>query len=120
MTKILLIEDDPTTITVLTTILEREETFELTVENSGDKALEAVRRVEPDVILLDLMMPGLSGWQVCRAIRAFSQTPILILSAVIDPERVMQALDAGANDYLVKPPPIGVLISRLKDLAQGS
>ena len=63
-------------------------------------------------------MPGMDGWQVCRAIREFSQTPILIMSAVINPERVAKALDAGADDYLVKPSPTGVLASRLMRLAR--
>jgi len=64
------------------------------------------------------MMPGMDGWQVCTEIRKFSTVPILIMSAVIDSTLVMRALDIGADDYLVKPIPVGVLVARLKRLVR--
>ncbi len=116
-TKLLIIDDDFLLSKTLKTILEPE-AFEVFVANSGPAGIQAVRQWKPDVILLDLMMPELDGWQVCRAIREFSQTPILVLSAVINPTMVTRALDEGADDYLVKPAPTGVLVSRLNRLAR--
>lgn len=116
-TKLLVIDDDLILSDTLKTILEPQG-FDVQVANSGVEGIQAVRDWNPDVILLDLMMPEMDGWQVCRSIREFSQTPVLVLSAVINPEMVARALDEGANDYMVKPAPTGVLASRLKRLAR--
>ena len=62
------------------------------------------------------MMPDLDGWQVCKAIRAFSNAPILILSAINDPRLVASILDAGADDFLVKPVPSGVLVAHIRKM----
>lgn len=115
--RLLIIEDDVILANTLKTILEPEG-FEILLAESGEDGIEQARQWNPEVILLDLMMPGMDGWQVCRAIRQFSTTPILVQSAVINPEMVAQALDEGANDYLVKPTPTGVLAARLKRLAR--
>ena len=115
--KLLIIEDDRELAGTLKTTLETEN-FEVFVVNSGRKGVEATHQFGPDVILLELMMPEMDGWQVCRKIRTFSQTPILVFSPVINPELVDQALDDGADDYLVKPAPYAVLASRLKRLAR--
>lgn len=117
--KLLVIDDDPNLTSTLEIAIPAEE-FELTTVNSGLEGIEIARHWQPDVILLDLMMPGMDGWQVCGMIRSFSRTPILILSAVVDPRQVMRALDEGADDYIVKPAPLGVLISRLKRLVKQS
>ncbi len=77
-----------------------------------------IREISPDVIILDLMMPGMDGWQVCAQVRAFSDVPILILSALDSPGMVASALDAGADDYLVKPVPVGVLLAHLNTLTR--
>lgn len=116
MIKVLIVDDDVSTAKMVGLMLQQEglETF---VVNSGREGIEAVHQLNPDVIILDLMMPGIDGWQVCRTIRTFSQVPILIFSSVIDSERVSRALAEGANDYLVKPVPSGVMVSRLKKLA---
>jgi DNA-binding response OmpR family regulator len=115
--KLLIIDDDPAFTEILERFLERRY-FEVEVTNSGSAGIEAARQWSPDVISLDLMMPGVDGWQVCTAIRKFSQAPILIYSAVINPDMVERALDVGANDYLVKPTPPGVVASRLQRLAR--
>ena len=65
-------------------------------------------------------MPEAVGWQVCRDIRTFSKIPILVLSAVNNPEAVARALDEGADDYLIKPVPSGVLIAHIKNLIRRS
>jgi DNA-binding response OmpR family regulator len=64
------------------------------------------------------MMPGMDGWQVCSEVRSFSDVPILILSALDSPGMVASALDAGADDYLVKPVPSGVLLAHLNNLVR--
>jgi DNA-binding response OmpR family regulator len=115
--KVLIIDDDILYTSVLETILPHD-TFEVIVKNSSQEGLEAVRQVNPDVVVLDLMMPGLSGWQVCQTIRTFSQVPILIVSAVADSAKILEVLDAGADDYLLKPTTPGVLTSRLRTLAR--
>jgi DNA-binding response OmpR family regulator len=117
LTKVLVIDDDIIVTNTIRDALHRN-TFEVFIANSGTEGIELARQVEPEAIVLDLMMPGMNGWEVCRAIRAFSQVPILVLSAVVDPEMVTQALDEGANDYMVKPVAFTVLASRLKRLTQ--
>ena len=72
----------------------------------------------PDVIILDLMMPEMDGYQVCNAIRPFSSVPILILSAFDMPGMVSKALDAGADDYLIKPVASSILIAHLNNLVR--
>ncbi len=116
-TKVLVIDDDLVITDMLTDLLKAEG-FEVHVRNSGREGINAVRDIQPDVILLDLMMPGMNGWQVCREIRSFSPIPILILSAVVDSQDVIRALDEGADDYMVKPVTRGVLAARLKRLAR--
>ncbi|MBN1995880.1 MAG: response regulator [Anaerolineae bacterium] len=117
LTKVLIIDDDAVLTSILKDTLTRE-TFEVFVANSGSEGIRAIEQLMPDVVVLDLMMPGLSGWEVCRRIRAFSQVPILVLSAVVDPAMVMQALDEGADDYILKPVTTNVLASRLRRLTK--
>jgi DNA-binding response OmpR family regulator len=117
LTRVLVIDDDILLTKTFKDALNPN-TFEVFVANSGSEGIELVHQLEPEVIVLDLMMPGMNGWEVCRAIRTFSQVPILVLSAVVDPEMVMQALDEGADDYMIKPVAFSVLASRLKRLTQ--
>jgi DNA-binding response OmpR family regulator len=115
--KLLIIDDDPNITRTFANIIPPQG-FEVMVSNSGIEGIELVRQWQPDVIMLDLMMPGMDGWQVCQQIRTFSQIPILILSAVVDTRDVIYALDQGADDYMVKPPPLAVLSARLKQLIE--
>jgi len=117
-TKLLIIDDNPG-ITEMLEIVLPPEGFDVTAVNSGQKGIEATQQVDPDVVVLDLMMPGVDGWQVCREIRNFSQVPILILSAVVDSEEVNRAIAEGANDYLVKPARLDELVSHIKQLVEG-
>ncbi len=117
--KVLAIDDDAATTELLSLLLSTHG-FEVLMANSGRAGVEMVRRESPDVVILDLMMPEMDGWEVCKAIRAFSQVPILILSALDSPGKVASALDAGADDYLVKPVPSGVLVARLLNLVRRS
>ena len=116
-TKVLVVDDDLDLTKMLDTTLTVHG-FEVSTANTGPNAIEVAQHWEPDVIVLDLWMPDVDGWQVCREIRRFSQVPILTLSAVVDSQGVMRALEKGANDYLVKPVPTGVLVSKLRNIVR--
>lgn len=115
MSKVLVIDDDPATTELLKLILTPHG-FEVFPAHSGEEGIRLTRERTPDVIILDLMMPGMDGWEVCRRLRDFCQTPILVLSALDTPGHVAAALDAGADDYLVKPASSGLLVARLNVL----
>ena len=112
-TKILVIDDD-LAITELMSMLLKTHGFEVITTNSGADGIRLVKEKNPDVVLLDLMMPDMDGWQVSKAIRAFDDVPILILSAINDPSMVASVLDAGADDFLVKPVPSSVLVAHIR------
>ena len=116
-TKILVIDDDQA-ITELLGMLLKTHGFEIITANSGFEGIEAVKDENPHVVLLDLMMPDKDGWEVCRAVRLFSNVPILILSAINDPDMIASILDAGADDFLVKPVPSGTLVAHIKKLVR--
>ena len=115
--KAIAIDDDPA-MTDLLSLLLKSHGLEIYTANNGEDGLQLVHAIDPDIVLLDLMMPGKDGWQVCREIRSFSNVPIIILSALDNPGMVASALDAGADDYLIKPVPSGVLIAHLNNLTR--
>lgn len=117
--KILLIDDDPAMTEMLKLILQAA-VIEVYTANTGKDGIRLTKEVSPNVVILDLMMPEMDGWQVCDNIRSFSKVPILILSALDNPGLVARALDAGADDYLIKPVPSGVLIAHLQKLMRRS
>ena len=114
-TKILVIDDD-TAVTDLLSVLLRSQGFDVTATNSSSDGLGYIRENEPDLIVLDFMMPEIDGWEVCRSVRTFSQVPIIVLSALNDPSMVASVLDAGADDYLTKPTPSRVLVAHINRL----
>jgi DNA-binding response OmpR family regulator len=111
----LLIDDDPDLAAVMRSLL-RGQDVEVHSVLTGAEGVEACRTMSPDVVVLDLLMPGMDGWEVCERIREFSNVPILILSALGAPGSVARALDAGADDYLIKPVHASLLASRLRTL----
>ena len=113
--KILVIDDDEGMTEILALLLNPAWSDVLTA-NSGKDGIELAQKMSPDVIILDLMMPGMNGWQVTKEIRAFSEVPILILSAIDSPGLVADALDAGADDYVTKPVSSGTLIARINKI----
>ena len=115
--KILVIDDDPAMTDLLKLLLEPASSAVLTA-NSGPEGIQLAKTEHPDVIILDLMMPDMSGWQVSKIIREFSKVPILILSALDSPGLVAAALDAGADDYLIKPVPSNVLVAHINNLVK--
>lgn len=117
--KILVIDDD-TAMTDLMVLMLQSTSATIIAANSGERGIDLIRQENPDVVLLDLMMPGMDGWQVCNAVRKFSRVPILVLSALDNPGMVAAALDAGADDYLVKPVPTSILTAHINRLTRRS
>lgn len=113
--KILVVDDDRAMTDLLKVLLEPT-SAEILTANSGKDGLALVYRENPDLVILDLMMPQMNGWEVCRAIREFGDIPVLVLSAMDNPGTVAAALDAGADDYLIKPVPNHVLIAHIRSL----
>jgi DNA-binding response OmpR family regulator len=114
---VMLIDDDPDVAVTLRTLL-RGQDFDIEPVFSGKEGIEKCREDRPDVVILDLLMPELDGWQVCEQIRSFANVPILILSALGSPGSVARALDVGADDYLIKPVHASLLASRLRTLVR--
>ena len=117
--EVLLIDDDPDLSIMLRTLL-RGQDFQIQAVFSGEEGIQACRENQPDVVILDILMPEMDGWEVCEHIRDFSEVPILILSALGSPGSVARALDAGADDYLIKPIHASLLASRLRTLVRRS
>ncbi len=113
--KVLIIDDDPS-MTELLCLLLKAATTDVFTANSGLEGIQLIREKAPDVVILDLMMPEMDGYQVCQQIRAFSIVPILVLSALDMPGMVSKALDAGADDYLIKPVTSSILVAHLNNL----
>jgi DNA-binding response OmpR family regulator len=116
MTTRILVIDDDNAVTDLLSVLLRSQGFDVMATNNSAEGLQSARSTEPDLIILDLMMPEMDGWEVCRAVRAFSQVPIIVLSALNDPSMVASVLDAGADDYLTKPTPSRILVAHINRL----
>jgi two-component system KDP operon response regulator KdpE len=115
--KILVIDDDPAMTELLSLVLAPTKA-QIFTSNSGEEGLKLVKEQDPDIVLLDLMMPKMDGWQVTENIRKVSTAPILILSVMDNPGLVARALDKGADDYLVKPVPTGILIAHINNLTR--
>jgi len=111
--RVLVVDDDPSLAEMLTIVL-RGEGFEPHVVSSGDKAMAAFRQHRPDVVLLDLMLPGMDGIDVCRALRAESGVPIVMLTAKTDTIDVVVGLESGADDYVMKPFKPKELVARIR------
>ena len=101
-TRILTVEDDERIRTALRLALE-DEGWEVDEVASGEEALDAFDRVPADVVLVDIMLPGIDGFDICRAIRKSSDVPIVMITARSDTHDVVAGLEAGADDYLTKP-----------------
>jgi len=116
MPKILIVDDD-ITITELMKALVKMEGHEPTTVNDSLQAMEIAKSLNPDLITLDLMMPGLTGFELCKLLHddpKFTNTPIVIVSAKDDPESKEQAIQAGAIDYLTKPFGLDEFINKIK------
>ncbi len=112
-TRVLVVDDDIALAEMLGIVL-RGEGFEPSFVSDGDSALAAFHRERPDVVLLDLMLPGLNGIEVCRRIRAESGVPIVMLTAKGDTSDIVLGLESGADDYIVKPFKAKELVARVR------
>lgn len=110
---ILLVDDDPNISHLVQLYLEKEG-YTVTLSSRGDEGLAAFRRMPPSLVLLDVMLPGMDGWQVCRAIRQTSNIPIIMLTAKDETFDKVLGLELGADDYLTKPFEPKELIARIK------
>jgi len=111
--KILVVDDNSNNLRLLRDILEDEYYMVYTTDN-GSSVLEMARNIKPDAILLDIMMPGMDGFEVCRKIRTEFSTPVLMLTARDDEIDRVVGLEVGADDYLTKPFSMRELIARVK------
>ena len=113
--RILVVDDDPMVATTVQRVL-RPEGYEVDVALGGAEALEQARAHRPDLVVLDLMMPGIDGLEVCRQLRASGSLPILMLTARSGTADRVRGLDTGADDYLVKPFAYAELLARVRAL----
>lgn len=110
--KALVIEDDKNIAELLRLYLEKDG-FEVSIASDGGQGLRLAADVEPDVILLDIMLPVMDGWQVCKEIRRTSQVPIIMLTAKGETYDKVSGLEMGADDYITKPFEVKELIARI-------
>jgi len=110
---ILIVDDEPQILRVMRTSLPPRG-YEVRTAPGGEEALDEIHKQMPDLIVLDLMMPGMSGLDVCRRVREFSAVPIIVLSAKGAEGDKVAALDAGADDYVTKPFGMEELLARLR------
>ena len=110
--KVLMVEDDENIAQLLELYLEKDG-FQVQIAGDGAAGLSANKTFQPDLILLDIMLPVMNGWAVCRSIRAESKVPIIMLTAKEETEDKVQGLELGADDYVTKPFEIKELIARI-------
>lgn len=111
--KILIVEDDGNIRELLRLYLEREG-YEITEAANGEEGVELWRKINPDMIPLDVMMPIMDGWQVCKIIRKESKVPIIIMTAKGETFDKVNGLEMGADDYIVKPLEMREVIARVR------
>ena len=112
-TKIMVVDDDPNIRELVRLYLEKEG-FEVTCAERGDEAVKMFRASPPNLMLLDVMLPGMDGWQVCREVRKISNIPITMLTAKDETFDKVLGLELGADDYIVKPFDMKELVARIK------
>lgn len=113
--RILIAEDDETLATTLRYTLQKRG-YHVTVAHDGREALKSARTIQPDLVVLDLMLPQIDGHEVCRYLRKWTDTPILMLTALGQEEDIIAGLEAGADDYVTKPFSMRALQARIKAL----
>ena len=111
--RILVVDDEPKYVRAIRANLEASG-YEVLVAQNGQTAMELAAGMEPDLIILDVKMPSLGGFEVCRRIREFSGVPIIILTALAEDADKVKGLDMGADDYLTKPCSAKELLARVR------
>ena len=115
--KILFIDDDPC-MTEILGMMFTPGFASIKSVNNGTDGIQLAREWKPDIVLVDLVLPDMEGGQITTEIRSFSNVPILMMSVVDNPQVVARVLNAGADDYLVKPVPRNVLIAHVNNLTR--
>ena len=110
--KVLVVEDDSNIAELLRLYLQKDG-FEVSHAADGGKAVEMAREIQPDLVLLDIMLPVMDGWQVCRELRKTMKMPIIMLTAKGETEDKVSGLEMGADDYIVKPFEVKELLARV-------
>lgn len=116
---ILLIEDDPRLSDLIREYLQKQ-FLQVEVEYRGDSAVQRILDLQPDLVILDLMLPGLDGLEVCRQVRPYYAAPILMLTAKDEDFDQVVGLELGADDYVIKPVQPRVLLARIRNLLRRS
>jgi two-component system KDP operon response regulator KdpE len=111
--KILVIDDEDTTVQLISMLLERRG-YEVIKAYRAEDGLRKAYRTHPDLVLLDIMMPDMDGWELCRRLRELSDVPIIFLTARSEVKDVVKGLELGADDYIVKPYDNDELVARIK------
>ena len=111
--KILVIDDEEPTVQLIAMLLERRG-YEVIRAYRAEEGLRQAYRTHPDLILLDIMMPDMDGWEVCRRLRELSDVPIIFLTAKDDVRDVVKGLEMGADDYIIKPYDNDELVARIR------
>ncbi len=115
--KVLVIDDDTAMTDLLKLLLEPAKSTILTANTAYD-GIALAKEKSPDIIILDIMIPDMTGWDLCSVLRTFTAAPILILSALDIPGMVARALNAGADDYLIKPVTSLILTAHINKLVR--
>ena len=118
-TSVLVVEDDKNIRDLLQMYLEKEG-YAVTVAGDGGQGLAKFRTIQPDLVLLDVMMPVMDGWEVCKAIRAESQTPVIMLTAKSETDDKVAGLRSGADDYITKPFEMKEVLARIEAVLRRS
>jgi len=113
MSKILIVDDEPAIVELAQLYLQKND-FETVTASDGIEALVQVKQARPDLVILDLMLPGLDGWEVCKRLRAEGDIPIIMLTARSDDVDKIVGLELGADDYVTKPFNPRELVARVK------
>ena len=116
---VLIVEDDKNIRELLQMYLEKEG-YAVTIAGDGGQGLTKFRTIKPDLVLLDVMMPVMDGWAVCRAIRSESQTPVIMLTAKSETDDKVQGLKTGADDYITKPFEMKEVLARIEAVLRRS
>ncbi len=116
----MLIVDDEVNICELISLYAKKEGYEVVTANDGTEAVEKFKEENPSIVILDIMLPGKDGWQVCREIREMAKTPIIMLTAKGETFDKVLGLEMGADDYMVKPFEMKELMARVKAVLRRS
>ncbi len=111
--KILVVDDEPQIVRVMRQILSAHR-FDIRTASEGEAGIELFHDWKPDLVITDLQMPNVGGLELCRKIREFSEVPIIVVSVKTDEKTIVEALDAGADDYVTKPFGTNELLARIR------